>query len=56
MSFGVRAVISGIFIVLLIMVTAFIGANVHFDNNTLLLISMVGTLLAALFLYAPRSK
>lgn len=51
MSFRVRITLAGIFLIVMMLVAGYIGAMLHFDNNTLLIIALLGTGLVALFAY-----
>lgn len=51
MSFRVRITLAGVFLIAMIFAVAYVGSILHFDNNTLLIIALVGTGLAALFAY-----
>ncbi len=51
MSFRIKITLAGIFLVVMILAVSYVGSVLHFDNNTLLIIALVGTGLAALFAY-----
>ncbi len=51
MSFRIKITLAGIFLVVMILAVSYIGSVLHFDNNTLLIIALLGTGLAGLFAY-----
>lgn len=55
MPFRIKITFAAIFLIILMFAVAYIGANLHFDNNTLLLISLVGTGIAAYFAYGTST-
>lgn len=51
MSFRVKITLTGIFLIIMILVVSYVGSILHFDNNTLLTIALLGTGLATFFAY-----
>lgn len=52
MSFRVKITLAGIFLIIMILVVSYVGSILHFDNNTLLAIALLGTGLAVFFSYS----
>lgn len=52
MSFRVKTTLAGIFLIIMILVVSYVGSILHFDNNTLLAIALLGTGLAVFFSYS----
>lgn len=55
MSFQLKVTLAGIFLIILMFAVAYIGSNLHFNPNTLLVISLIGTGIAAYFAYGTAT-